>query len=213
MGHSTLIIHPDDKSTRFLEATYRGIDATVLTGDVERPHVRSLMEKFDQIMMLGHGSPQGLFSVGRFPSCQYIIDATFVHQLRERDNNVFIWCYASDFVRNNRLRGFATGMFISEANEAEWCNLTATEAEIHESNYLFADVVSRVAAQHPRALYAAVDQEYGKLAHFNTVAKYNHARIELFEGGGCGNEILRPREESVNVRDVAGAHPATVSRY
>lgn len=205
MGHTTLVIHPEDYSTRFLEATYRGIHATVLTGDVERPHVRGLMEKFDQIMMLGHGSPQGLFSVGQFPGYQHVIDATFVDQLRERDNNVFIWCYASDFVLKNQLRGFATGMFVSEVKEADWFNLTAIDTEIQASNHLFANVVGRFVTQHPRVLYAAVDDEYGKLAELNPVAEYNHARIRLFEEEGCCPDgALGAREECVPAHGAPG---------
>jgi hypothetical protein len=205
MGHNILVIHPRDHTTRFLELTYRGIDATILTGHVERRNLRGLMEKADQIIMLGHGSSRGLFSVGQFPSCKYVIDSTYVNLLRERDNNVFIWCYATDFVRNNRLHGFATGMFISDAKEAEWLMMSATDTEIQESNYFFANVVGRFSIQRSRVLHAAVDHEYGRLADWNPVAKYNHARIRLFEGGCYGDESLGPRERSVHVHGVAGA--------
>ena len=199
MRHKTLVIHPRDETTRFLELTYTGVDATVLTGRVQRERLRGLIEKFDQIVMLGHGSENGLYSIGQFPGCQYVIDAQLVDQLRERDNNVFIWCYASAFVKRNRLCGFATGMFISEFKEAEWCAMTATDMEIQESNHVFASVVGRFVNQDSRILYAAVDREYGRLADSNIVAAYNRDRIKLFERGTQGRETLRQQEESSSV--------------
>ncbi|MEX0707797.1 MAG: hypothetical protein WD078_07495 [Woeseia sp.] len=205
MDHSTLVIHPRDETTRFLELAYQGVDATVVTGRVPRARLQGLMEKFDQIVMLGHGSWNGLYSAGQFPECPYVIDDQVVDLLRERDNNVFVWCFASDFVRKHRLRGFATGMFISEVQEAELFELTVTDEEIQESNRVFADVVGRHLNKDPRELYAAVDDEYGTLAACNPVAEYNHALLELFERGTQGHEIPRPHEESSNVCAAAAA--------
>jgi hypothetical protein len=152
----------------------------VLTHDVTQAEIRKQMEKHDQIMLLGHGTPNGLLSIGQFGKVwPEIIDESFVAQLKERDNTIFIWCHADQFVRFNRLRGFCTGMFVSEMGEArmtysipKWVD----DYDIEESNDAFADVVGRFATKEPRLLHAAVKHEYGTLAQRNPVAEYNSTR-------------------------------------
>jgi hypothetical protein len=183
MGHRTLVIHPLDETTRFLELAYRGIEATVVTRQVERRQLRRQIERHDQVMLLGHGSAHGLFSVGMCPDSQFVIDADLVDQLSERDNTIGIWCYASTFARDYRLKGVFTGMFVSEMLEAELFGLQATDTEIQESAYLFSNVVGRFANCRPHILKAAIDREYGRLARLNPVARYNHSRIRLFTRG------------------------------
>ena len=79
---STLVIHPEDSSTWFLNRVYEDIeDLTLVTGNVSKDEVKSMIRDHDRIMMMGHGSPRGLFSVGQFPSVNnncYIIDESFV---------------------------------------------------------------------------------------------------------------------------------------
>jgi hypothetical protein len=114
----TLIIHPDDRSTDFLAPIYANIsNATVVTGGVTKDEVNQLIAEHDQVMMMGHGSPSGLFSCAKFGSNDYsgfIIDRTTVELLRQKDNSIFIWCNADRFVNQYQLKGFYTGMFISE---------------------------------------------------------------------------------------------------
>lgn len=92
----TLVIHPQDESTWFLDRVYSNIeDLTLITGDVSKDEIRELVESHDRIMMMGHGSPRGLFSVGSFRTNNgYIIDESFVDLLREKKDSVFIWCNA-----------------------------------------------------------------------------------------------------------------------
>ena len=60
----TLVIHPQDDSTFFLDIVYRNIeDLTLITGGVSKSELREEIERHDRIMMMGHGSPGGLFSV------------------------------------------------------------------------------------------------------------------------------------------------------
>ena len=114
----TLVIHPNDRSTWFLENVYKNIEnLTLVTGNVSRNEVKSMIRDHDRVMMMGHGSPGGLFSVGQFPSQSnngYIIDSEMVELLKEKDNSIFIWCNADQFVERHNLKGFYTGMFISE---------------------------------------------------------------------------------------------------
>lgn len=70
----------------------------------------------DTLVFLGHGSPYGLY----FPKddySTYVLHENNVHLIHAK-RVIYIWCYASDFVRNNNLHGFATSMFISNEKEA-----------------------------------------------------------------------------------------------
>ena len=60
----TLIIHPDDRSTDFLKPIYSGLsNTTVLTENISQPALKEAIVEHDQIIMMGHGSPSGLFNV------------------------------------------------------------------------------------------------------------------------------------------------------
>ena len=61
----TLVIHPEDKSTDFLNPIYYGRDWTVIT-EGTKDEVRWAIDEHDHIIMMGHGTPQGLLSVGKF---------------------------------------------------------------------------------------------------------------------------------------------------
>lgn len=62
----TLVIHPKDKTTDFLKPIYYGRDYTVITGDCTKQDVADAIDKHDHIIMMGHGTPQGLLAVGQF---------------------------------------------------------------------------------------------------------------------------------------------------
>ena len=57
----TLIIHPDDRSTDFLRPIYtKLLDVTVITKNCTRDALLALIQVHDQIIILGHGSPEFL---------------------------------------------------------------------------------------------------------------------------------------------------------
>ena len=63
----TLVIHPKDRSTDFLKPIYHGRnDTTVITGGCTKEDVNDAIDKHDHIIMLGHGTPQGLLAMGNF---------------------------------------------------------------------------------------------------------------------------------------------------
>lgn len=178
----TLIIHPKDKSTSFLDIVYNPIpDKTVITGGVTKDELKELVDSHDRIMMMGHGSPFGLFSVGQFPNVPYagyIIDDSFVWLLQEKTDNVFIWCNADQFVRRFGLRGFYTGMFISEVGEADYCGIPGTDQElINESNFGFCNILSKYINESKDVIHENVLKEYGEIAQENPVAYYNYIRL------------------------------------
>lgn len=112
---STLILHPADKTTDFLKPIYSSIsNKTVIWGGICKTQLRKLIENHDRVIMLGHGSPWGLLSVGQFPLAgSYIIDYSMVELLSKKTHNIFIWCHADQFVQRHGLHGFSSGMFVS----------------------------------------------------------------------------------------------------
>ena len=178
----TLVIHPRDHSTEFLNKVYENLDdVTLVRGGIGQEQIRDLIGCHDQTMMMGHGTPDGLWSVGQFPDAlDYVIDASFAPALAEKNNYVFIWCNADQFVTANNLRGFYTGMFISEVLEAEFMGLlNTTQMQVDESNDWFVETVGQVANRGPNLMHAAARYEYGQLAKRNPVAKYNSERIYI----------------------------------
>jgi hypothetical protein len=60
-----LIIHPKDHTTRFLSPIYAPLkNKTVINGGVSKYELRFMIETHDRVIMLGHGYPDVLISVG-----------------------------------------------------------------------------------------------------------------------------------------------------
>jgi len=176
----TLIVHPKDSTTSFLDIVYQPIEnKTVITGGITKEELHKLIKSHDRVMMMGHGSPFGLFSMGQFKKCGgYIIDQTIVPLLEERDNSVFIWCNADRFVNEYELKGFYSGMFISEVGEAIYCGLPGTPQEVvDESNFGFCNIISKYISEDTNTIHKNVKKEYGLIAENNSVAYYNNLRI------------------------------------
>lgn len=176
----TLIIHPKDDTTSFLDIVYQTIeDKTVITGGISKQEVYELINSHDRVMMMGHGSPHGLFSTNSFKNCGgYIIDYTTVPLLEQKDNSVFIWCNADMFVDEFELKGFYSGMFISEVGEALYCGLPGIPQDIvDESNYGFSEIISKYINEDTNVIYENVKKEYGIMAEENPVALYNNLRL------------------------------------
>lgn len=179
---SCLIIHPKDRSTQFLDIVYKDIpNKTVISGGKSKDEVKKLIEEHDRVIMCGHGSPHGLFSVGRFKNDNgFIIDNSIVDVLSKKDNSIFIWCNADQFVNRYKLKGFYSGMFISEVGEAYYCGLPGTKQEVvDESNFGFCELLSECINEPKEVMYDTIMEKYGKIAEKNPVATYNHERLYL----------------------------------
>ena len=81
----TLIIHPQDSTTDFLDFIYNSIpNKTLVTADTDKPTIIDLIKLSDRIMMMGHGSPNGLLAVGQFYTENgYVIDESFIPFLKK----------------------------------------------------------------------------------------------------------------------------------
>ena len=176
---NTLVIHPKDDSTVFLNKVYENLDdVTLVQGGVSRDQLKDMVRSHDQIMMMGHGTPHGLMSVGQFNGHSYVVDGSFAPLLAEKSNSVFIWCNADEYVNQNELKGFFTGMYISEIAEAYLMGLgETTQRQVDESNELFVETVGAFADREPCLIHAAAKHRYGQITSRNHVAKYNHERL------------------------------------
>lgn len=181
----TLVIHPKDKSTTFLEIVYKKLkDATVITGGYSRVELIEMIPKYDRVMIMGHGSPEGLFRVGTWKDRDgyYIINKGFVDVLKDNPNNIYIWCNASQFVEKHKLKGFYTGMFISETVEALYMGLYMVyDKDVDESNMEFVKIVGRNINNKSSVIHKRVKKYYSRLAEVNPVAVYNNNRLYLAE--------------------------------
>ena len=137
-----VVIHANDPTTRVLSRLYESREDFLLriTEDSTKGEVRRSVREADQIMMLGHGNPFGLFSTpnkkGKY--VRLLIDSDYVQFLRNKAC-IGIWCYANEFARQYGLQGLFSGMIISELHEAEENNIPATKEEIDTEMEKFVD--------------------------------------------------------------------------
>jgi hypothetical protein len=181
----TLVIHPKDRTTEFLSMIYEKIpNKTVVRGDVTMEELNGLILEHERVIMMGHGTPDGLMSVGQFPKIgSYVISNKNISLLKGMRNNVYIWCHANQFVERHKLEGFYSGMFISETYEAMYCNVVGKPSVIQryvvESNKRFSEIMSESITHNSERLYSDVVTEYGKLSETNPVVRYNVERLRL----------------------------------
>jgi hypothetical protein len=182
----TLVIHPNDRSTDFLTPIYTNLksfpdfdEVTIIRGGMSKDEVDQEIKQHDRIMMMGHGSPNGLFSIGQFGTQAFIINYTTVPLLQDKEC-VFIWCNADQFVKEHNLKGLYSGMFISEVSEASACGLPNTsQSTVDESNDYFAKELGSVSEKSLDEMYEHIKYTYGMLTEDNAVAEYNHNRLYL----------------------------------
>jgi hypothetical protein len=175
----TLVIHPNDPSTDFLKPIYSSLskeDTTIITGGVSSEDVLQLVKDHERVIMMGHGSPRGLFGINFNNS--FVIDKNHVEALSYKKQNVYIWCNADQFVNNYQLSGFYSGMFISEIYEAEFCNVqNVIQEDVDISNNYFAEELGKLIKKDVVDIYYSLTKLYKKLAITNAVADYNCRRL------------------------------------
>lgn len=169
----TLVIHPTDRTTDFLKPIYEGRGWTVINKhakEMNRDEFIAELEAHDRIIMMGHGYPGGLF--------MSYIDPSVAPILREKDC-VCIWCNADQFVNKYGLKGFYTGMFISEVGEANWFKIRTDQDAIDYSNNLFTSlVVEHIDKKNPQP---AIKEGYVgdcPVIRFNNDRLYYNAEVE-----------------------------------
>ena len=177
----TLVIHPSDKSTDFLKAVYRDIpNCKVITGGLWTWEVDQELQAADQIILLGHGTSSGLLSVGQFKGGSYIIDEHSAQYLHGK-KVIGIWCYCSDYMKKHGIKNcFASSMFISEVDEANYCGLPGqSKQDIDIQCEYFCDLVGAVVDRPVKQIYNFVSKEFGEAALGCPVARYNHKLLHV----------------------------------
>ena len=153
-----------------------------MNGGVSKDQVAKAINEHDRIIMLGHGSPYGLFSIGQFTGNNgYVIDESMVPLLLDKEC-ISIWCNADQFMNKYQLYGFYSGMFISEVGEAMYCGLPGMEQEtVTTSNNYFAELLGEVIDEPLSIIYEHIMDNYRLIIEDNPVALYNHNRLYLAE--------------------------------
>ena len=133
-----IVVHPSDPSTGMLGLIYEGLDNVTLFDSWEqRDQIRAAIAaapREEPVLLLGHGCPYGLYDL-RYGLVLTDADAEL---LKDGPNLVGIWCYDSDYASRHGLKGFFSGMFISEEPEA-WVNgVDAESGEIDGKAWDFA---------------------------------------------------------------------------
>jgi hypothetical protein len=157
----TLFIHPTDPSTEFGEIIYQDYldrdDVTVITGTrISHRVIREALQSHDRIVFIGHGTELGMLDIlGK----RYVITADDLQFFRNKPVICF-WCNANIFAEKYDLNAFATGMFVSELDEAAWYNLPQDQAIIDASNILMCSILSRCAFDDPANIRNIVYRGY-----------------------------------------------------
>ena len=189
---NNLIIHPEDNSTTFLKTIYeKAENQSLIEKNTDPNQIANAIKRSDRTIMLGHGSPSGLFSIKLFNNNKRQIDrwkwlaigkdeSELLKKSKKSNQNIYIWCNADKFVEFYNLKGFYSGMFISEVCEAGFCGVgIVTQEVVNESNFTFSEIVGKYINLFISELYEKVMKEYGELAQTNLVAKFNHQRLHL----------------------------------
>ena len=110
-----LVIHPDDRSTDMLKAVYEGKGYDVINDPgISDEEVVEQIKSHDKIIMLGHGTPYGLISWNRATGeVRYIINDSHAELLNTKET-YSMWCHSDEFFENHGMKGFHSGMIISE---------------------------------------------------------------------------------------------------
>lgn len=176
-----LVIHPDDRSTDFLDVIYKDhINWTVIRTGVgyglTKKKLKSLIIEHDVIMMLGHGTEQGLMR----SDFTAVIDSSYVYLLREK-LTVGIWCNADQFYKKYELTGLGTGMIISEYQEANLFCVNADYSAIDKSNHAFARAIKdNLDLSNIQKSVIGAKRDYVVI---NEVTQFNNENIYSFEKG------------------------------
>lgn len=175
----TLVIHPQDNSTKELSIIYENHldDWTIINNwDIPKSILRERIKEHDRIIMMGHGTPGGLLNpVHR----GFIIDSSFVDLLREKKECVHIWCNSDKFVKKYNLKGFTTGMIISEEYEADYCGVSYTDGDVVSSNVLFSESIRDTIDETSELMVENTIRDYNTDDN-SDVLNYNRSRIYLF---------------------------------
>lgn len=185
-----IVVHPSDPSTAMLKSIYEGLDGVRLFDSFrQRNEIAEALAsapKEEAVLLLGHGCPSGLLDM-RYG---LIVGEKAVPSLKNRENLIGIWCFASTFAERHHLKGFFSGMFISEPAEAYINGVEASPEEIYGKAVDFSRRLGDLLRAGVPLKEAALEMSDPK--HIDSeLTKFNYSRLTYRE---TGNEDL-PVEE------------------
>jgi hypothetical protein len=192
----TLVIHPDDRSTDFLKEIYEGRGYTVITDrQTSARKLTKLVCAHKRIIMMGHGCPHGLLGM-----LDQFMNYKFIGALREKEC-VAIWCNADQYVRLTGIRGFYTGMFLSEVDEANYFRIKTTQENVTYSNLLFTGLV-KVFIDYPDKLLTEIKMKYTgdcPVIKFNNERLYYKSKVTI----GIAYNFLKQRKKKYSYYEIS----------
>ena len=157
----TLFLHPTDPSTEFGDLIYQDYldwdDVTVITGTrISRRIIREALQSHDRIVFIGYGTELGMLDIlGK----RYVITADDLQFFHNKPIICF-WRNANIFAEKYDLNAFATGMFVSEVDEAVYFGLPTDQKMIDASNILMCNILSRCAFDGPADIRNVAERGY-----------------------------------------------------
>ena len=173
---NTLIVHPKDKSTDVFKCIYSNESHyKVINGQIYKSELCELIQSHFRTIFIGHGTSRGLSNLDLFKyKGEYIIDHHCKNVLKRSNQNIYLWCYANRFIKNNDLKGIFTGMFISDLQEAKQYNIeNVKKKDIDASNVFFSQTLGSYINKNNKIIYSKLISEYTLFAKDNKVAKFN----------------------------------------
>jgi hypothetical protein len=150
------------------------IDYTLMDVKVNNHSLWENLRNHDDLFVVGHGGPTGLFSTNSYG---LFIDASTAPLLkREGLKNKILWCNAHVFIEKYDIKGFYTGMIISEVSEARYCGINnPTQDMVDSANQLLATTMRKYIHLDPYPFWEAMKDEYKD--NSNPVMVFNQERI------------------------------------
>lgn len=117
-----------------------------------------LIQNHDRIIMLGHGTPLGLINSARN---DHLIDDSYADLLRTKEC-VSVWCYSDQYFRRNNIKGFHTGMIISEVAEEAYIlgEIPLEVNEIYSNMVKFSKIVEECIDKSPEEMKQYILKNY-----------------------------------------------------
>ena len=188
----TLVIHPKDKTTDCLSVIYEGKGWDVIRDyDTPLKEVWKQIRTHKRIVMLGHGTPDGLLAGGKvsyigFDNREWTYFTRFHHYIvREEMLNLLstketysIWCNSDKFFEKKGIKGFHTGMIISEVSEEKYIldKVVLSEEEMAKNMELFCGTCAKYFDLPPEEAQKKILEEY---VGDDEVTQYNRGNIKV----------------------------------
>lgn len=197
------------KDTNFLRGAYDGLEDNIVLVNPTRENAEKVLTEHptDRVMLMGHGSPSGLFGRNWMG---YVIDAKNAHLLKDREV-IGIWCWAKEFGKAMGLKGFFTSMFIS--NYGEYRSHFANGKE-YKDEEIFAEITNFVNLvnkylKEGKPLDEWVEDMRNSADYDKNFVEYNYDGLEYLDG----EQTATPRMQFLNEDDGFGGRDEIDDAY